>query len=192
MSRNAEAELIDVARQSTGLVIFTGILLVILGVLALGAPLVAGISIAIAIGILLLAGGLVQLFLSFRADSIGAGLLASVVGGLKILAGVLVVTEPVLGLISLTLVLAAYFFIEGIFEIAWSLRLRPTAGWGWALCSGITALLLGMMIWSQFPLSGVWAVGMLVGIKLIFSGTTLAVLGSGLRSAARHVQPSAA
>ena len=189
-AQNAEKGLIDIIKQSTGMVIAVGVLLVILGILALAAPLAAGLSIAIAIGLLLIAGGIGQLVFSFHAGSFGAGLLLFLLGGLRVVVGVLMVAQPLLGLISLTLLLAAYFTIEGIFEIVWSFQLKPTTGWGWALFSGIASLLLGLMIWGEFPLSGVWAVGVLVGLKLLFSGTTLMSLGSGVRSVAKHAQAS--
>jgi len=173
--------LIEVIKRSSGLVIAIGVLLLILGFLALGAPLAAGLSVAAAVGLLLLFGGLAQLFFAFRAGSFGAGLMVFVLGALKAFAGVLMFLEPVVGLAVLTLVLAAYFVVEGVAEILWAFQLRPAPGWGWCLGSGIAALVLGLMIWKQFPLSGVWAVGTLVGIKLIFSGATLATLGGGAR-----------
>jgi len=177
--------LIGIIKRSAGTVIAIGVLTVVLGFLALVAPLAAGLSIAVAVGLLLLIGGLAQLFFAFRAGSFGAGLMVFVLGALKTFAGVMMFFEPVVGLVALTLLLAAYFAVEGVAEILWALQLRPAAGWGWCLGSGIAALLLGVMIWGQFPLSGVWAVGTLVGIKLIFSGTTLLTLGNGARRLAQ-------
>jgi len=174
-------ELLDFIKRSSGKVIAFGVLLLILGFLALAAPFAAGLSIAIAVGALLLLSGLVQLFLAFQAGSFGAGLMVFLLGALKAVVGFTMFFEPAVGLAALTLVLAVYFFVEGVSEIYWSLQLRPASGWGWCLASGIAALLLGIMIWGQFPLSGVWAVGMLVGIKLIFSGTTLITIASGTR-----------
>lgn len=180
-----EKGVMSVVKQRPGMVIAIGLLLLLLGLLALAAPLAAGLSIAFAIGALLFAGGIGQLVFSFRAGSFGAGLLVFLVGGLRVLVGLLMLAQPVVGLASLTLLLAAYFTVEGVFEIIWSFQLRPAAGWGWALFSGIASLVLGSMIWAEFPLSGIWAVGVLVGLKLFFSGTTLVFLGSGGRSAAR-------
>ena len=179
-------KLIEIVKRSAGLVIATGVLLVILGFLALAAPFAAGVSIAIAVGLLLIVGGIGQLFFAFKAGSFGAGLMVFLLGGLKTVIGLIMIAQPVVALASLTLVLAAYFLVEGIAEIAWAFQLRPHPGWGWALASGIASLLLGLMIWIEFPLSGVWAVGVLVGIKLVLSGTTLITLGSGARRVSTH------
>ena len=177
--------LIDVIKQASGLVIATGVLLVILGFMAVAAPLAAGLSIAIAVGLLLIIGGAGQLFFSSKAGSFGAGLMVFLLGALKIVAGGVMVAHPLVALASLTMVLAIYFLIEGVGEIFWGFQLRPASGWGWALASGVAALVLGILIWSEFPLSGVWAVGTLVGIKLLFSGSTLIALGSGARNVAK-------
>jgi uncharacterized membrane protein HdeD (DUF308 family) len=173
--------LLEFIKRSTGMVIAIGVLLTVLGFLAIAAPFAAGLSIAIAVGLLLLFGGLVQLFLAFQAGSFGAGLMVFLLGALKAFVGFTMFFEPAVGLAALTLVLAVYFVIEGAGEIFWAFQLRPFGGWGWCLASGIAAVVLGIMIWSQFPLSGAWAVGLLVGIKLVFSGTTLVTLGGGAR-----------
>jgi len=183
-------ELLDTIKQHAGLVLGLGILLLVLGILALVAPLAAGLSIALATGVLLLVGGIGQLFFSFKAGSFGRGLMIFILGVLTVLAGIIMIAQPGVGLATLTLFLAAYFIVEGVFEIIWSFQLKPATGWGWALFSGIVSLLLGIMIWSQFPLSGAWAIGVLVGVKLIFSGMTLVFLGSGVRSLAKDVRAS--
>lgn len=180
-------ELIERIKHNAGMVIAVGVVLLIAGILALAAPLAAGLSVAIIVGALLLVGGLAQLVFAFKAGSIGEGLLAFLLGALTVVAGAIVVAQPGVGLATLTLFLAAYFIIEGIFEIIWSFQIRPVNGWGWSLFSGIVSLLLGIMIWAQFPLSGAWAVGVLVGIKLIFSGWTLILLGGAARSQAREM-----
>ena len=91
--------------------------------------------------------------------------------------------RPGMALATLTLVLAAFFFVDGIFQIVWAFRLRPIKGWGWTLLSGVVALALGIMIWRQFPVSGIWAVGTLAGINLIFGGSSIvAICGTARRS----------
>ena len=66
-------------------------------------------------------------------------------------------------------------------------QVKPNAGWGWALFNGIMSVILGAMIWSQFPLSGAWAIGILIGARLIFSGWTLIMFGMTARSAAKDM-----
>ena len=180
-------ELIERIKHNAGMVIAIGVVLLIVGILALASPFVAGLSVAIIVGALLLVGGIAQLVFAFQAGSFGKGLLAFLLGALTVAAGAIVIARPGVGLATLTLFLVAYFIIEGIFEAIWAFQIKPVSGWGWSLFSGIVSLLLGIMIWAQFPLSGAWAVGVLVGIKLIFSGWTLIILGGAARSRAKEM-----
>jgi len=90
----------------------------------------------------------------------------------------------VVALATLTLVLAAYFVVDGIFEIIEAFDLKPIKGWVWMLFGGIVSILLGFMIWREWPFSGAWAVGILVGIKLIFAGWAMVGIGAAGRSVA--------
>ncbi len=95
----------------------------------------------------------------------------------------MVLGQPLLGLATLTMVLAIYFLANGITEIIAAFQIRPTQGWGFVLFSGIISALLALMILNQWPLSGVWAIGVLVGIQLIFAGMTMITVGSVLKDA---------
>lgn len=187
-SQTMSTELLDVIKRNAGVAIAMGVVLVIVGLLALGAPLVAGLSVAMIVGALLLAGGIAQLFMAFKAGSFGRGLMIFLMGALTVVVGAYMISNPGIALATLTLFLAAWFVVEGIFEILWAFQLKPIKGWGWTLFSGLVSLLLGIMIWRQFPVSGAWAIGILAGIKLIFSGLWLIILGSAGRSAAKEVQ----
>ena len=77
--------------------------------------------------------------------------------------------------------LAVYFFVDGIFEIVASVQVHPKTGWGWMLFGGIISIWLGIKIWRQFPLFGVWAIGILLGIKLFFVGLIIVTGGSVVR-----------
>ena len=181
-----DQELLSTIKTHAGVGIAVGVFIAIAGILALIAPLAAGLSVAIAVGILLIISGVSRLFLAFKMGSFGRGLLMFVLGALTLLAGGYMVARPGMALATLTLVLAAYFIVDGVFEIIWAFKLRPIKGWGWTLFSGIVALLLGIMIWRQFPVSGVWAVGTLAGIHLIFGGSSIASVCSATRSAAKE------
>ncbi len=104
------------------------------------------------------------------------------------MAGALVVAHPLFSLGWLTLVLAAYFFIDGIFGIILAFQVRPEQGWGWTLFSGIVAVLAGILIWRQWPVSGAWLVGLLVGIKIIFAGWAMIATGSVGRQLGRAME----
>jgi uncharacterized membrane protein HdeD (DUF308 family) len=191
MTNGAEAvdqEMLSTIKRHAGVGIAVGVLAVIAGICAIVSPMVAGLSIAIAVGVLLIVSGGSRLFLAFRMGSFGHGLLVFVLGVLAIVAGGYMVARPGMALATLTLVLAAYLFVDGIFEIIWAFRLRPIKGWGWTLFSGIAALVLGIMIWRQFPVSGIWAVGTLAGIHMIFGGSSMASVSRAARSAVKEAQ----
>ncbi len=156
-----------------------GAIAIILGVLALMAPSLVGLSVALLLGPLLIIGGIMRLIWAFQAGNLGRGTLLFVLGGLMILGGLALLFDPLLAAGVLTIVLAVYFIVDGIVEIIVSLRVHAsTTGWGWLLMSGIVSVLLGVMLWSQFPLSGIWALGILVGIKLIFTGIVIVASGA--------------
>ena len=191
MSSDIEAidqEVLGTIKRHAGVGMAVGILIAIAGVLALIAPLAAGLSIAIAVGVLLVVSGLSRMFFAFKMGSLGPGLLMFLIGAMGVLFGGYMLARPGMALATITLVLAAYFMVNGGFEIIWAFRLRPIKGWGWTLFSGIVSLILGIMIWRQFPVSGVWAVGTLAGIHMIFGGSSVASLCGAARSAAKDAQ----
>lgn len=181
----ADQEMLSTIKRSAGLGMALGIGIAIAGVLAVISPFIAGLSVTIAVGVLLVVSGVSRLFLAFKMGSFGRGLLMFVLGLLTLVAGGYLVARPGIGLQTLTLVLAAYLFVDGVFEIIYAFRLRPIKGWGWTLFSGIAALVLGIMIWRQFPVSGMWAVGTIAGIHMIFAGSSMASLSRAARSDAK-------
>jgi len=181
-----DQELLGAIKKNAGLGMALGIGIAIAGVLAVMSPFVAGLSVTIAVGLLMIVSGVSRLFVAFKMGSFGRGLFVFLLGALTLVVGGYLVAQPRMGLATLTLVLAAYLFVDGVFEIIWAFRLRPIKGWGWTLFGGIAALVLGIMIWRQFPVSGVWAVGTLVGIHMILAGTSMASLSRAARSAAKE------
>jgi len=181
-----DQEMLSTIKRHAGLGMALGIGIVIAGVLAIISPLIAGLSVTIAVGVLLIVSGVSRLFLAFKMGSFGRGLLMFVLGVVTLLAGGYLVARPGMGLATLTLVLAAYLFVDGVFQIIYAFRLRPIKGWGWTLFSGIASLVLGVMIWRQFPVSGMWAVGTLAGIHMIFAGSSIAALSRAARSEAKE------
>ena len=165
--------ILDGIRDNASFAVTAGIILVIMGVLAVASPLAAGLSITAIVGILLAIGGISQCIFAFKAGAFGRGLWIFAVGLLMAIAGIHMFTQPVAGLAALTLILVAYLFAAGICELIIALQIRPEAGWGLSLVSAIVTLLLAMMLWRQFPVSGIWAIGILFGFKMIFSGRSL-------------------
>jgi uncharacterized membrane protein HdeD (DUF308 family) len=163
-------------KKVSGLVTVWGVLTIILGFFAMGAPLVTGLALALMIGIAMLVAGLLQTVYAFQAGSIGRGFLRLLFGGITILAGCAIIGQPGMALATLTLFLAVYFVIDGLTTLFASSAVEQ--GKGLVIFNGIVTLLLGIMIWRGWPVSGVWAIGILVGVRLIFSGMTMLALGS--------------
>jgi uncharacterized membrane protein HdeD (DUF308 family) len=176
----------DVAKAGGKKMTVYGVIAIILGMLAMLAPGLTGMSVIIMLGVIVLVGGIVRIIWAFQAGSLGKGLLMFAIGGLTLLCGIALLANPLFGSAILTIMLAVYFIIDGVFEITAAMRLRPGSGWGWMLFGGIVSILLGMMIWRQFPLSGVWAIGILLGIKLFFVGLIMVMGGSAVRSMAKE------
>ncbi|MGB5547465.1 MAG: DUF308 domain-containing protein [Polyangiales bacterium] len=182
--QQVDQEMLGTIKRHAGVGMAVGVLVVVAGILALLSPLVAGISVAIAVGVLIVASGLSRMFLAFKMGSFGHGLLVFLLGLLSIVIGGYMLSRPGMALATLTLVLAVYFVVDGVFQSIWAFRLRPIKGWGWSLFSGVVSLALGIMIWRQFPVSGIWAVGTLAGIHMVFGGSSVASVCATARKAA--------
>jgi uncharacterized membrane protein HdeD (DUF308 family) len=182
----AQSGLLDGIKKNARLAVIVGILMLICGILAIGSPMVAGMSVTVVVGVMLMVGGISQCFLAFQAGAFGKGLLIFIMGALTAVVGYYVFSQPLAGLASITLFLAAYFVVTGIAELIGAFQIRPAEGWGAMLFNGIVTLLLGIMIWKQFPLSGAWAVGVLFGIKLVVGGGSLIIIGRTVRGAAKE------
>jgi uncharacterized membrane protein HdeD (DUF308 family) len=179
-----EAPFMEAIKSNAGFTIIVGVVLLLMGLLAMGSPLVAGLSLAMMVGVLLIIGGIGQLIFAFKA---GKQVFTIVVGILTTVIGVYMVISPDVALATLTIFLSAYLIISGIFEVLMSFQIKPVKGWGWAMFSGVASVLLGFMIWSQFPLSGAWAIGILIGVKLFLSGLTLLMFGLAARGVASEL-----
>jgi uncharacterized membrane protein HdeD (DUF308 family) len=153
-----------------------GALLVVLGMLAVGSPALAAVAVNAVIAWLIVLAGVVHLVIAFYAHRAGSLIWKLLVGIAYVFFGVYLIAHPALGVVSLTLVLACLFLAEGIFDIALFFQMRAVGGAGWILVDGIVTLLLGLMIYLQWPLSSNWAIGTLVGVSLIVSGITRLLL----------------
>ena len=159
-----------------------GVIAIILGIMAMMMPGLIGVSVVYLLGVIVLIAGIMRMIWAFQAGGLGKGLLMFAIGLLTLLVGLALLVHPLFASGFLTIMLALYFILDGISEIAAGFQRRPSDGWGWMLFGGIVSILLGMMIWRQFPLSGIWAIGILLGIKLFFVGLIMVMTGSAVRS----------
>jgi len=158
-----------------------GIVLIALGVGAVLAPVMAGSALVIVIGFILLVAGTVPIVREWKAESSKERTMGLTLGIITALAGIAIIGHPLFGLAFLTVLLVGYFVAEGVGKIIVSFRYKPATGWKWLLGSGVLSLVFGLLIWNQWPLSGMWAVGVLVGVNLLGTGLSLVTLASTLR-----------
>jgi uncharacterized membrane protein HdeD (DUF308 family) len=182
----------DIVRRASTLSIVWGVLLVALGVLAVGSPLVAAVAVNVVISWLIVVAGVVHLAVAFHRREVGSIIWRILVGLAYVFFGVYLIAHPAIGVASLTLVLASLFLVEGIFDIALFFQVRAVQGSSWILIDGIITLLLGLMIYLQWPSSSSWAIGTLVGVSLIVSGVTRVMLSFAVRKATDQLLPRAA
>ena len=169
----------DLTKKSKSVKIW-GWVVLIAGVFALLSPLVAGAFVTVMVGAMILIAGVTRVIDAFQ----GGGFWSGLFGAVYCIAGLMIIGDPLPGLLALTMVLVIYFLVVGITEIIAAFKIRPVDGWGYLLFSGIVSVLLSLMIWNQWPLSGAWAVGVLVGIQLMISGMTMITVGSALKNIA--------
>jgi uncharacterized membrane protein HdeD (DUF308 family) len=184
----AEATWMDEAKKNSGFLIFLGAVTVIFGVVAIGSPLITGVAVSVFVGFLLLASGVARIVHALKSKQWGTGFWGTAIGLLGVVAGLLMIFRPLVGLVAMTMLLAIYFLVDGISEIIAAFKIKPDRGWGWVLFNGIIAVLLGFMIWRQWPVSGKWAIGLLVGIHILMTGWTMIILGSGARRIAGAIE----
>jgi uncharacterized membrane protein HdeD (DUF308 family) len=147
-----------------------GVLLVLAGILAIAAPFFAGVAASGFFGALVLFAGVAHLVYAWSERGAGAIIWQILIGVAYIIAALYMLVLPIAGVVALTLVLAVYIAVEGIFELAVFSRLRRLPGSVWFLVDGVISLLLAGLIFFRWPSSSLWAIGTLVGISLLFSG----------------------
>lgn len=182
--RGIETAFAGAVRRHWTLFLIEGVVLLVLGILAIMVPLVATIAVTIFIGWLFTVSGIVGLVTTFWMRGVPGfwwSLLSGIIG---IVVGVMLLLWPVTGALSLTFVLIAFFVVEGIATIMYGIEHRNqlTARWGWMLASGVVDLILAGIIFAGLPETAAWALGLLVGINMLFGGVALI----GVALAARH------
>ncbi len=165
-----------------------GVALVVLGIVALGSVVIASLAAAVVIGALLLVGGVAEVIGAFWCRGWSGFFLHLLSGVLSIVVGLLFLRAPVGALAALTLLMACFLMVGGIFKIVAAVGYR-FASWGWALASGIIDLILGVLIWQEWPASALWVIGLFVGINLLFRGFNWIALGMALRALPRPATP---
>jgi uncharacterized membrane protein HdeD (DUF308 family) len=158
-----------------------GVVLLLLGVLALGDVVVVTLISTIFIGAMLLVGGVFQVVHAFMVKT-WSGFLLSMLGGIVYaVGGLLIMNEPVQGALVITLFLIVALMIGGILRIVVAVRHREINGWWLMALSGVISVLIGFLLYASFPWSGLWVLGTLIGVELLVQGATWLMFGMALR-----------
>lgn len=169
------------ALPGSNVLMMTGIMLAVFGAVLLFSPVAAGEWVVRLVSLILMVTGVVQLVQAFRSGvsmgSLIGGLLGVVVAGV----GVMVWQNPVIGSGVLTGLLMIFFIVNGLWKLSTAIRFRRLPGWLWMLFSGVLSLVFVYLLWSQWPLSGAWAIGVLVGLDLLLSGISMIILAGAVK-----------
>jgi uncharacterized membrane protein HdeD (DUF308 family) len=165
--------------------LFEGILLAILGLAAMIVPPLASLAITIFLGWMFLISGIGGLFVTWWARNMPGFWWSLISAALAVLAGGILLARPVQGVVTLTIVVGAYFLAEGVTTIMYALEHRKelSSRWSWLLVAGLMDILIAVLIIAGLPGSAEWALGLLVGINMLFGGATLI----GMALAARNI-----
>lgn len=162
--------------------IFIGIILIIIGILALAYEFIATVFSIYYIAVLLIFAGAAQLVQSFKTRRLGNTILWGIIGLLYLIAGIIALYNPIAISVALTLLIAFLLILSGIIQIIGAYHNRILPRWGWLLFSGIVTLLLGLLILTSWPSDSLWVLGLFLGIDFLFQGWAYISIGFAMRS----------
>ena len=174
----------ELSSFGSGKSIVWAIVIILFGFLAIALPLATSLGVVIVIAWLILLAGGFQLIHAFQSKGIGSTLWKVVVAILYVAVGIYFLLNPLLGVASFTLALAIFFVAEGVLDLVIYFQNRTAGGAGWILLNGIITLILGIMVWRQWPSSSLWLIGTLVGFSMIMTGTARLMISLAARRAA--------
>lgn len=183
-ARSALADELQTLRDHWGWFLALGAAMAALGTFAIGWACITTVTVAATwlFGFMLIAGGIAEILNSLRAGRWSGMLVHLLIGVLYTIVGFMIIDQPENSAIQLTLIIAVFLIVSGVVRIIFAISER-FAGWGWVLLNGAVTLLLGLLIYKQWPASGLWVIGLFVGIDLILNGWAWIMLSIGLRRA---------
>ncbi len=165
----------------SGKSIIWAIVLIVFGFLAIALPFATSWGVVLVIAWLIVFSGAFQFIHAFQSHGVGHIVWKLLVAILYLIVGIYFLLHPILGVAAFTFALAIFFVVEGVFDLVAYFQARSAAGAGWILFDGIVTLLLGILVWRQWPSSSLWVIGTLVGISMIMTGTTRLMLSLAAR-----------
>jgi uncharacterized membrane protein HdeD (DUF308 family) len=164
---------------NSGWLIALAVLTIVLGMVTIAYPLFATIVSTLVFGWVFVIAGITQIVYAFQSKGAGQIFGKLILGLLYLLAGIFVLANPLVGSLSLTVVIGVTIFVQGIIQTSMAFQLRRSSpNWGWMLASGIAGIILGILIGSNIPATAPWLLGTLVGINLLFDGVWMLTLPS--------------
>ena len=161
----------------------TGVFMIVFGFLAVFSPAATGAAVVKIIALVLLVAGIVRLVHAYRSRGRVDTMMSAILGALFAGLGVLVWLNPEIGSGFLTALLMVFFVAHGLWKISTALSYKPFSAWLWLLLSGVLSLIFAWMMWQQWPLSGAWAIGILVGLDLLLTGVVTVILALAMKRA---------
>jgi uncharacterized membrane protein HdeD (DUF308 family) len=160
----------------------TGIFTIVLGIAAILLPFIATLTIEALLAVVFIIAGITYILNAFQSRQSKGLVLRLITGILYGFAGIMLLMFPLQGAFSLTFLLSILFVLAGAFKIVLALYLRPLPSWGWLMFSGAIDLLLGIIIWIGLPGTARWAIGLLVGVELLFSGWAMTMFALSIKN----------
>ncbi len=179
-------------KQGFGLSLLWGILMIVLGVVAIARPLFAGVATNFYLGWVIVLGGIAQFIYAIQTRESGQFFWKLLIGVFYVAAGLLLLIYPLEGLLSLTLIVAVGILGSGLTQIFGAFLWRPDSGWGWLLARGILVTVLGIWVLVDWPGNTTWLIGSLVGINFISDGIGIATFSAVAREVINQSQSAAA
>lgn len=173
-------------KQGVNRSLLIGVLLIVLGIGAIAVPAVSTLFAETWFALILISAGAAKLVYAFQLRNQGGFIWQLLLGILYVATGIMLFVYPSTGVLTLTLLLGSFLLTEGVFELILAFRLRPQPNWTWVLGDGIITLLLGGMIWFQWPFDAPWLIGTLVGASVLFTGISRVMLSLSAHSALKQ------
>jgi uncharacterized membrane protein HdeD (DUF308 family) len=170
-------------KKVSGLLMVLGIAQIVIGSICIMAPLFTSVALVKLIGILLLVAGVVETIQAIQSRGFGAGGAGFLGGVLGIVGGILIFIAPWIMLSFISLLVAIYFFADGIQRVSLAWTLKPADGWGWVMFGGVIGLLLGTLMITGWPGTGAVFIGLMVGIRILFRGWAALMIALAARRA---------
>lgn len=179
---DTQAPLSNTLQDNWRPLLYAGLLIAAIGLIATLAPFLTGISITMLVGALLLVGGIFHFVSAFRGQGWAGFMWQIALGIIGVVAGALILLNPIFGLLTLTLAVIGYLLASGLVEIVMGFQLRGERNWVWSVVSGVIGIALAVMLWVGFPSTAIWTVGLLFGINLLVTGISMVAIALGGRN----------